>query len=232
MPVTDTWSDWDSTAASNTPLGSATPEIDDELRNIKAQCKGNLVETGVTAQTIGGTKTFSTNPVLSAMTAAGFVKNTTAGVLSGGNSIATGDIPTGINSTCIADGSITNTEFQYLNGVTAALQTQIDGKAGTGDVGIVRQRVSTFVTDASTATTVIPWDTSVPQISEGTELVALAITAASTGNILSINNHIQFSVNGATQVIAAIFKDSDTNAIGAAAWNVASAAVYYESFHA
>lgn len=41
MSVTDTWSDWTSTAASNSPVGTATPEIDDELRNIKAQVKGN-----------------------------------------------------------------------------------------------------------------------------------------------------------------------------------------------
>lgn len=41
--VTDTWSDWSGTAASNTPPGNATPEIDDELRNIKAQIKANVM---------------------------------------------------------------------------------------------------------------------------------------------------------------------------------------------
>lgn len=33
-----------------------------------------------------------------------------------------------IDSTKIADGSISNTEFQYLNGVSSAIQTQLDGK--------------------------------------------------------------------------------------------------------
>lgn len=35
---------------------------------------------------------------------------------------------TGINANKIADGSVDNTEFQYLNGVTSAIQTQLDGK--------------------------------------------------------------------------------------------------------
>lgn|SRR3990167_242729 len=38
-----------------------------------------------------------------------------------------------LDATKIADGSVTNTEFQYLNGVTSSIQTQLDSK-GTGDV--------------------------------------------------------------------------------------------------
>lgn len=37
-------------------------------------------------------------------------------------------VATGIDAVKIADGSITNTEFQYLNGVTSAIQTQLDAK--------------------------------------------------------------------------------------------------------
>ena len=36
---------------------------------------------------------------------------------------------TSLDATSIADGSISNTEFQYLNGVTSAIQTQLDAKA-------------------------------------------------------------------------------------------------------
>ncbi|MEK7580640.1 MAG: hypothetical protein AAB465_03480, partial [Patescibacteria group bacterium] len=56
----------------------------------------------------------------------GYVK-ATAGVLSAG-SIAAGDLPTAIDATKIADGSISNMEFQYLNGVTSAIQTQLGNK--------------------------------------------------------------------------------------------------------
>lgn len=38
------------------------------------------------------------------------------------------DIISGMNATKIADGTVSNAEFQYLNGVTSAIQTQIDGK--------------------------------------------------------------------------------------------------------
>lgn len=37
-------------------------------------------------------------------------------------------LPTGINVTKLADGSVDNTEFQYLNGVTSSIQTQLDSK--------------------------------------------------------------------------------------------------------
>jgi len=37
-----------------------------------------------------------------------------------------------IDATKIADGTVSNTEFQYLNGVTSAIQTQIDTKASVG----------------------------------------------------------------------------------------------------
>jgi hypothetical protein len=37
-------------------------------------------------------------------------------------------IATGIDAAKLADGSVSNTEFQYLNGVTSAIQTQLDAK--------------------------------------------------------------------------------------------------------
>jgi len=49
---------------------------------------------------------------------------------------ATQDISTtlasGIDATKIADGTVSDAEFQYLNGVTSAIQTQLDGKQATG----------------------------------------------------------------------------------------------------
>ena len=41
---------------------------------------------------------------------------------------------TGLDATSIADGSISNTEFQYLNGVSSNIQTQLDSKASTAVV--------------------------------------------------------------------------------------------------
>jgi hypothetical protein len=38
------------------------------------------------------------------------------------------DIPTAVDAAKIANGSVSNTEFQYVNGVTSAIQTQMDTK--------------------------------------------------------------------------------------------------------
>lgn len=51
--------------------------------------------------------------------------------ISNGNGVSgnpTFSLPTGIDVTKLADGSVDNTEFQYLDGVTSDIQTQLDGK--------------------------------------------------------------------------------------------------------
>lgn len=63
MPITDIWQSWSTIATSNSPAGTAIPEIDDELRNIKAEIVKNAVALSG-AQTIVGTKTFTNYPIL------------------------------------------------------------------------------------------------------------------------------------------------------------------------
>lgn len=46
--------------------------------------------------------------------------------------IGASDIPTGVDAVNIADGTVSNTEYQYLGGVTSDLQTQLDAKAAKG----------------------------------------------------------------------------------------------------
>jgi hypothetical protein len=45
------------------------------------------------------------------------------------NAVTNAKVATGIDATKIADGSVSNTEFQSLDGVTGNIQTQIDAKA-------------------------------------------------------------------------------------------------------
>lgn len=54
------------------------------------------------------------------------------GLVTAGAALAAGDLPTGIDATKIADGSVTNTEFQYINTVTSNVQTQLNSKASNG----------------------------------------------------------------------------------------------------
>jgi hypothetical protein len=58
----------------------------------------------------------------------------------------------GMDAARVADGSVSNTEFQYLNGVTSAIQTQIDGKAPLASptfTGTVSVPASNFTVGAS-----------------------------------------------------------------------------------
>lgn len=95
------------------------------------------------------------------------VDTTNAGNIASGT-LAVGRLPTAIDAANIADGSVSNTEFQALDGVTSAVQTQINGKfaiptgttsqvvLGNGSLGtlpVVPTVVSAFTNDASYATT-------------------------------------------------------------------------------
>ena len=51
-----------------------------------------------------------------------------------GNNITNSYLSTGINANKLADGSVTNAEFKYINSLTSNAQTQIDAKATLGTV--------------------------------------------------------------------------------------------------
>lgn len=73
-----------------------------------------------------------------------------------GNSITNlkdSNIKTGaaIDATKIADGSVSSTEFQYLNGVTSSIQTQIDGKASSSEIATVQTNLDNHINDTSDA---------------------------------------------------------------------------------
>lgn len=48
------------------------------------------------------------------------------------NTIQAADLPSAIDATKIADGTVTNAEFQYLGGVTSDIQTQLNNKQAAG----------------------------------------------------------------------------------------------------
>lgn len=66
-----------------------------------------------------------------------------------------------------------------------------------------------------TGSGVIPFDDTIPQSSEGLELMTLAITPKSTTNILVIEAELMIGVSINSQRIAAMFQDSTADAIAA-----------------
>lgn len=100
------------------------------------------------------------------------------------------DLPSGIDAAKIADGSVSNTEFQYLNNVTSAIQTQLNARlplAGgtmTGALG--------FGTSAATSG-------STREIHTGGDPEDLIVNVPTGGNINSSVNgivYVRHSVNG------------------------------------
>jgi hypothetical protein len=53
------------------------------------------------------------------------------GLVTSGDSLDEIDLPTGINANKIGTGAVSSTEFGYLDGVTSAIQTQLDAKQAT-----------------------------------------------------------------------------------------------------
>ena len=77
----------------------------------------------------------------------------------------------------------------------------------------VVQRVSTQTGAAATTTASIPVDDTIPQISEGTEFMTLAITPKSTANILVIDIVFCAAHSIAATSAVALFQDATANAL-------------------
>lgn len=72
-------------------------------------------------------------------------------------------------------------------------------------------------TAVGSSVTMIPFDDTIPQISEGNELMSLAITPTSATNILLIEVVLYVSNNTGVSNCAALFQDSTANALAAVA---------------
>jgi hypothetical protein len=67
------------------------------------------------------------------------------GLVTAGADLAASDIPSGIDAAKIGAGSVDNTEFAYLNGVTSGIQSQLNAKAPS--TGINATAIATGVVD-------------------------------------------------------------------------------------
>ncbi len=77
----------------------------------------------------------------------------------------------------------------------------------------LRQIVNTQVTSMSTGTTAIPFDNTVPQITEGDQYMTLAITPKSTTNTLKITVVANVSHTSSGRIAVALFQDATANAL-------------------
>lgn len=81
----------------------------------------------------------------------------------------------------------------------------------------VVQAVNTQTGAVQTGTTTIPFDNTIPQNTEGTQVLSLAITPSSASNLLIVGVVLNFSYSIVNTVSFALFQDSTANALAASA---------------
>lgn len=104
------------------------------------------------------------------------------GLVTAGADLAASDLPTGIDAAKISTGVISNAEFNYLNGLTDNIQTQLGGK---------QDALTLTTTGSSGAATLVGSTLNIPQYSggggggSGTVTNVSALTLGTTGTDLS-----------------------------------------------
>lgn len=101
---------------------------------------------------------------------------------------------------------------------TATFQTPATGASGS-----VVKTASSLVNSLATGTTLIPFDDTIPQITEGTEFSTISYTPLAIGNKIRVTANVFGAYSVAAKVTAAIFEGSTANALSAAAETVATA---------
>lgn len=91
------------------------------------------------------------------------------------------------------------------------VQTQMLG------TGSLVQVVNTQTGAVATGTTVLPYDDTIPQNTEGDQYMSLAITPKSTTNLLKIQFILQITGSVAGVLTGALFQDSTASALAAGA---------------
>lgn len=82
-------------------------------------------------------------------------------------------------------------------------------------VGVSVQTVATMLGAMSTGTSLIPYDNTIPQNTEGTQILTVSITPKATTNRLSIEALVLASSTASNHLQIALFQDATANALAA-----------------
>jgi len=154
--------------------------------------------TGITLTTNAGTDKLT---IASSVTASDSFKT----IVVSGQSDVVADAATD-TLTLVAGTNITLTTDASTDSVTIA---------SSGGTSKIVQIVNTQTGAVATGTTVIPFDNTIPQNTEGNEYMTFAITPTSATNKLKIDVVLFATSNAANWVTAALFQDSTANALAA-----------------
>lgn len=152
-----------------------------------------------TPGTIYGTITavaFSTNTTVTVAWDSGSLSSETINVYIG--ALTADSVPKTINADRINTGVVSNAEFNYLNGVTSAIQTQLDAKNAT-----ITGSASTIDTESLTADRAV--------ISNGSQKIAVSdVTSTELGYLDGVSSNVQTQLNAKQATITGAATTIDT----------------------
>lgn len=156
---------------------------------------------------ISTTQTFTNKTLTSPVITGGSIDNSTITV----DSIAGHTTPTSgtIYGMSISSGKV------GTNGVITGSITDSSVTSSKVAAGFVVQVATTTSGAVATGTTLIPEDDTIPQITEGTEFMTLAITPKSATNRLYIRIQAAVSTSNTNSAVGALFQDATANALAA-----------------
>ena len=123
----------------------------------------------------------------------------------------------GVNFNGSTSGTILLTQPAVAGSNTITLPAETGTLRTTVSTGTVLQVVNYTTGAAATGTTLMPYDDTIPQITEGVQYMSLAITPRSASSTLNVS--IVFTASqatgGVTYMTVALFRDATANALGA-----------------
>ena len=123
----------------------------------------------------------------------------------------------GSNTLVLPGGNGSSGQYLQTNGSGTLSWATVTSK--------IVQVVETSYSTAASTTTAIPFDSTIPQNTEGTEILSAAITPTSSSNKLFIQVSLpQVDGNGSLFICGALFQDSTANALAAGAVTTADVA--------
>ena len=130
----------------------STPADDDVLAIVDTDAGQTKKITAVNLKSYAGTTTEALQDIVGAMFSSNTETDITAtyqdddGTVDLVVSVSAGNLPTAIDAAKLGDGSVSNAEFQRLDGVSSDIQTQLDAKQATLTFGIANTNVPKFTT--------------------------------------------------------------------------------------
>jgi hypothetical protein len=128
--------------------------------------------------------------------------------------------PLNLNGTTVAAPTPAPASNDTSIATTAWVRANISGGGGSGKL---LQTVYNRTGTGGTGTTIIPFDTTIPQITEGDEYMTLAVTPTSATSLLIIDVVWIGSNSAVNNMGVALFKDATASALTAAAATVTAA---------